>query len=34
MTVRQAIKASLGLLTQRDRRLLALITAVQMSEKT
>mgnify|MGYP001054926530 FL=1 len=31
MTVRQAIRASLGLLTQRDRRLLALITAVQMS---
>ncbi len=31
MTVRQAIRASLGLLTQRDRRLLGLITLVQMS---
>ena len=31
MTVRQAIRASLGLLTQRDRRLLALITVAQMS---
>ncbi len=31
MTVRQAIRASLRLLTQRDRRLLALITVAQMS---
>ena len=31
MTVRQAIKASLNLLSNRDRKLLALITAVQMS---
>jgi len=31
MTVRQAIKASLSLLSQRDRRLLALITVAQMS---
>lgn len=31
MTVRQAIKASLNLLDRRDRRLLALITIVQMS---
>ncbi len=31
MTVRQAVRASLRLLTQRDRRLLALITVAQMS---
>jgi ATP-binding cassette, subfamily B, bacterial PglK len=31
VTVRQAIKASLSLLSNRDRRLLALITAAQMS---
>jgi len=31
MTVRQAIRASLNLLIQRDRRLLALITVAQMS---
>jgi len=31
MTVRQAIRASLRLLTERDRRLLALITLAQMS---
>jgi len=31
MTVRQAIKASLSILSQRDRRLLALITVAQMS---
>jgi ABC-type multidrug transport system fused ATPase/permease subunit len=31
MTVREAIKASLNLLSQRDRRLLALITIAQMS---
>ena len=31
MTVRQAIKASLNLLSNRDRKLLALITAAQMS---
>jgi ABC-type multidrug transport system fused ATPase/permease subunit len=31
MTVRQAIRASLRLLSQRDRRLLALITVAQMS---
>jgi len=31
MTVQQAIRASLSLLSKRDRRLLALITGVQMS---
>jgi hypothetical protein len=31
MTVRQAIRASLNLLSKRDRRLLALITVAQMS---
>ncbi len=31
MTVRQAVRASLRLLTQRDRRLLAIITVAQMS---
>ena len=31
MTVREALRASLSLLNQRDRRLLALITTVQMS---